>query len=146
MIRELKMDEYEKCKEIREMASPPQSEDFFEDFTSGNRMIYVYELDGKFIGEGALVYKNSDPDYTISNQRIYMSRLIVNENYRNQGIGGQIIDFLIKKAKLLWFTEIAIGVDKDNTTACHLYKKKGFTTILFEGEDEGGEYFKLMKK
>ena len=42
------------------------------------------------------------------------------------------------------YKEVSIGVDKDNLAALHLYKKKGFTTILFDGADEDGEYFKLM--
>ena len=44
------------------------------------------------------------------------------------------------------FSEMTIGVDKDNTNALHLYRKYGFTEVLFDGADEHGEYFKLMKR
>ena len=40
---------------------------------------------------------------------------------------------------------MTIGVDKDNTNAIHLYRKFGFTQVLFDGADKDGEYFKLMK-
>lgn len=40
---------------------------------------------------------------------------------------------------------MTIGVDKDNVNALHLYRKYGFTEVLFEGADEDGEYYKLMK-
>ena len=44
------------------------------------------------------------------------------------------------------YKEATIGVDKDNVSALHLYQKKGFTNIIFEGKDEYGEFFKLMKE
>ena len=44
------------------------------------------------------------------------------------------------------FSEMTIGVDKDNTNALHLYRKYGFTEVLFDGTDENGEYLKLMKR
>ena len=44
------------------------------------------------------------------------------------------------------YSEMTIGVDKDNTNALHLYRKHGFTEVLFDGADDDGEYFKLMKR
>ena len=98
IIRPLKLDEYDQCSSFREMANPPQSEDFFADFKSGNRIIYVYEINGVFVGEGALVFENGDPDYTIAGVRIYMSRVIVGEKNRNLGIGAKIVDHLFDVA------------------------------------------------
>jgi ribosomal protein S18 acetylase RimI-like enzyme len=72
--------------------------------------------------------------------------MIVKKEYRNRGIGGDILEFLIAKAKEMGFEEMTIGVDKDNQNALHLYRKYGFTEILFDGADENGEYFKLMKR
>ncbi|MEG1706010.1 MAG: GNAT family N-acetyltransferase, partial [Clostridia bacterium] len=86
-----------------------------------------YKQNGKFIGEIACVYEMNDPDYTVPNQRIYVSRLIVKPEYRNNGIGGILIDFIIDKIKKMGYSEISIGVDKDNEAALHLYHKKGFT-------------------
>ncbi|MDV2629519.1 MULTISPECIES: GNAT family N-acetyltransferase [Bacillus] len=57
-------------------------------------------------------------------------------------MGGIIVDYLIDYAKQLGFEEITFGVDTDNLNARHLYEKKGFTTVLFLGEDE---YVKLLK-
>lgn len=44
------------------------------------------------------------------------------------------------------FEEMTIGVDKDNLNALHLYRKFGFNEVLYDGEDECGAYFKLMKR
>ena len=65
---------------------------------------------------------------------------------RNRGIGSIILEFLINKAKEMGFSEMTIGVDKDNKNALHLYRKYGFTEVLFDGTDENGEYLKLMKR
>lgn len=108
-------------------------------------MVFIYKINDDFIGEGALVLENGDPDYTINQQRIYLSRLIVKLEYRNCGIGGIIIDYLVNYAKKLGYKEVSLGVDIDNISARHLYEKKGFTNIIFEGEDEQGKYVKLLK-
>ncbi len=44
------------------------------------------------------------------------------------------------------YKEMALGVDIDNFSAIHLYKKKGFTTLLKESEDEYGRFYKLLKE
>jgi len=61
-------------------------------------------------------------------------------------IGGIIIDYLIDYAKRLNYEEMSIGVDIDNLIARHLYEKKGFANVIFEGEDEYGKYVKLIRK
>ena len=144
MIRALKEHEYGQPKAIGEVAGRT---DNFDWHGNGNRVIYVYELDGRVVGEGALVFTNDDPDYTIPNQRVYISRVIVDISYRNQGIGAKIVDHLLTVAKEKGFSEASIGVDEDNDAARHLYEQKmDFTTVLYQGEDEAGKYLKLMRK
>lgn len=145
-IEPLKPEEYYKCSNIWNMKTQPFAKKWLDEIKKGNSLVYIYKINGEFIGEGALVSDTGDPDYTIKNQRIYVSRMIVKKEYRNQGIGSEILEFLIKKAKDMGFSEMTIGVDKDNVNALHLYKKYGFTEILFDGADEDGEYFKLMKR
>lgn len=143
-MRPLELEEYGKPKAIVEVIN--RKLDCFDAHEGGNRVIYVYELEGRMVGEGALVYENGDPDDTIPNQRIYISRVIVDVSYRNQGIGVQIVNHLIEVARKKGFKEVSIGVDEDNLPARHLYEKKvGFDTVLFKGEDAGGKYLKLMK-
>ena len=145
-IELLKLDEYEKCSNIWNMKAQPLAEKWREEIPSGNRLVFVYKINGIFIGEGALVLDTGDPDYTISGQRVYVSRMIVKKEYRGRGIGSEILEFLINKAKEMDFVEMTIGVDKDNENALHLYRKYGFTEVLFDGADEDGEYYKLMKR
>ena len=72
--------------------------------------------------------------------------MIVKKEYRNQGIGGIILDYLIKQAKAKGYKEMALGVDIDNFSAIHLYKKKGFTTLPKASENEYGMSYKLLKE
>ncbi len=146
VIEPLKLEEYSKCSNIWNMKAQPLTEKWREEIATGNRLVFIYKINGEFIGEGALVLDTGDPDYTVPDKRVYVSRMIVKKEYRNRGIGSEILEFLIRKAKEMGFSEMTIGVDKDNENALHLYRKYGFTEVLFDGKDEDGEYFKLMKK
>ena len=146
VIEKLKPEEYSECANIWNMKSQPFAGKWLEEIKNGNRIVFIYKINGEFIAEGALVFDMGDPDYTIPKQRIYVSRMIVKKEYRNQGIGSEILKFLIEKAKAMGYSEITIGVDKDNKNALHMYRKHGFTEVLFDGADEDGEYLKLMKR
>lgn len=145
VIERLDPKDYSKCSNIWDMRKQPYALKWYDEIISGNRLVFIYKINDDFIGEGALVLENGDPDYTINQQRIYLSRLIVKLEYRNCGIGGIIIDYLVNCAKKLGYKEVSLGVDIDNISARHLYEKKGFTNIIFEGEDEQGKYVKLLK-
>ncbi len=145
-IEPLRLEDYNKCSNIWNMQAQPLAEKWREEIASGNILVFVYKINGEFIGEGALVLDANDPDYTIHGRRVYVSRMIVKKEYRNRGIGSKILDFLIDKAKEMGFSEMTIGVDKDNVNALHLYRKYGFNEVLFDGADEDGEYYKLMKR
>jgi ribosomal protein S18 acetylase RimI-like enzyme len=146
-IIELKHENYLKCSNIWDMMrNPEQTQKWLDEIVYGNRIVFIYMINEEYLGEGALVFKNNDPDYTIPQKRIYLSRLIVKQEYRNQGIGGIITDYLIDYAKKLGFEEISLGVDIKNINARHLYENKGFINTIFEGEDEHGKYVKLIKR
>lgn len=145
MIERLDPKDYKKCSNIWDMNSQPHAKKWLNEIVSGNRIVFVYKVNGEFLGEGALVFEKGDPDYTIKGKRIYLSRLIVKSEYRNRGIGRVIVDYLMKYAKLLGYQEISLGVNIDNISARHLYAKMGFANIIFEGEDELGKFMKLLK-
>lgn len=145
-IEPLAAEDYGKCSNIWNMKAQPLADKWLEEIKSGNRLVFIYKINGEFIGEGALVFDAGDPDYTVEGCRIYVSRMIVKKEFRNRGIGGEILSFLVDKAKEMGYSEMTIGVDKDNVNALHLYRKFGFTEVLFDGADKDGEYLKLMKR
>lgn len=144
-IEKLDIKDYKKCSNIWNMSSCEFTEKFRKEIESNNRVVFIYKENGKFIGEIAYVFDMKDSDYTIPNKRIYISRLIVKSTHRNKGIGGILIDYILNEVKRMGYSEATIGVDKDNLSALHLYKKKGFTKVIFEGKDEYGEFYKLLK-
>ena len=144
-IEKLELCDYQKCNNIWDMASFSLTETFRQQIEDGNRTVYIYKENGEFLGEIAYVLDNGDPDYTIPGRRVYISRLIVKSECRNRGIGGILVDHILQTVRELGYKEASIGVDKDNLSALHLYRKKGFTTVLYEGADQYGEYYKLMK-
>lgn len=145
-IKKIGIDEYSKCNNIWDMNKCEFTEKFKKQIIDGDRFVYIYKINSEFIGEGDLVINVDDFDYYVPNQRIYVSRMIVKKKYRNHGIGGIILDYLIEQAKEMGYSEMALGVDIDNYNAVHLYQKKGFKTLIKEDEDEYGRFYKLLKE
>lgn len=119
---------------------------FYREILQGNRVTYVFQIEQEYVGEISLVFDINDPDYTIRNQRAYVSRLIVKREYRRKGIGRALVAFAMEAARNKGYSELSIGVDLDNYSALKLYVEAGFRHVLFIGEDAGGKYVKLLMK
>ena len=111
---------------------------------SGKRATYIYTEQGEYLGEGSLVFDNGDRDYTIPGQRIYLSRMRVEPQARDRGIGGILLEHLCDEAKRMGCREISLGVNLVNARARHLYEKHGFTEF-WRGEDQYGKFIKMLK-
>ncbi len=145
-ISQLNIEDYDKCNNIWDMKKHSDlAEKFLSELKSGNRITYVYKDGYNFIGEISLVKEMNDTDYTIPNQRVYISRLIVKPEHRRQGIGKKLVGFITEKAKELGYLEMSIGVDLDNYPAMKLYVDAGFNKVVYIGEDKQGKYVKLLK-
>ena len=138
--------EYGRCRAIWDMdGNREAARRWYRELAEGNRSIFIFRRDDEWLAEIALVRDAGDPDYTIPGRRAQVSRLIVRPEYRRQGIGGVLVDFLVEKARQEGFRELSLGVDDANTAARQLYLKKGFTQVLYEGQDQYGKYKKLLK-
>ena len=145
-IIRLSPEEFPKCGNIWDMERHrDQAEEWLSQLLSGNRMTYIYQSEGQFIGEISLVLTHSDPDYTIPGRRAYLSRLVVKPDCRRRGIGRMLVRFAAEKAAELGYAELSVGVDLDNYAAVKLYAEEGFDRILRVDQDEQGEYIKLLK-
>ena len=146
-IRPLCVDEFQKCGNIWDMEKHADlAARFLAELRSGNRLTWVYERDGAFLGEISLVLEKNDPDYTIPGRRIYVSRLIVKPEERRRGIGRALVEYAVARAADMGYAEISVGVDIDNYPALRLYWQEGFRELLFVGEDADGKYLKLLKR
>lgn len=138
--------DFQKCGSIWDMERRSDlAERFYRELLEGNRITYVYQMDGEYVGEISLVHDMEDPDYTIPGRRIYVSRLLVKRAYRRRGIGRELTAFAAAEAEAMGYWEQSIGVDLENYAALRLYTEMGFRTILSLGEDAGGRYVKLLR-
>ncbi len=146
-IIKLDISDYSKCSNIWDMQRQSDlAYKFQSELISGNRITYIFTIDGEFIGEISLIKEMNDADYTIPGKRVFVSRLIVKYEYRRQGIGRKLIEFITEKAKEMGYSEMTVGVDLVNYPALRLYILSGFDKISYIGEDSQGKYLKLLKK
>ena len=146
-IIKLNLENFRMCNNIWDMNKNAElAQRFYDEMLSGNRITYIYTINNEFIGQISLKYDCNDTDYTIKNQRIYISFLVVKPEHRQKGIGEKLVNFACKLASDIGYKEISIGVDIDNYPAIKLYHKCGFDKIIYVGEDEQGKYFKLLKE
>ncbi len=145
-IKLLEIEDFNKCSNIWDMEKQKELADkFYNELLNGNRITYICKDGDKFVAEISLVKEMNDTDYTIPNQRIYVSHLVVKQEYRKRGIGRKLVEFITDKAKELGYSEAAIGVDTDNHPALRLYEKSGFNVVICKGRDEQGNFVKLLK-
>jgi ribosomal protein S18 acetylase RimI-like enzyme len=84
---------------------------------------YVYIKNKKIVGFISLIFYRS-VFHRIGTALI--NELVVDSDYRNIGIGKELIEYAIKKAKAKKMDEIEVGVMKDNEGAVKFYKMNGF--------------------
>ncbi len=147
-IEKLNLEDFEKCQNIWDMQSDPKHKDkFYNDIKNGNRITFICKNEnGGFLGEGSLVFNGEYENFTIPNERIYLSHLHVKPECRGQGIGSLLCDHIFGYCKKNGYSEISLVVLLSNFRALKLYHRLGFTTILdlFEGDD--GENLGMLKK
>ncbi|WP_010075188.1 GNAT family N-acetyltransferase [Clostridium cellulovorans] len=56
--------------------------------------MFVYTESEVFISGGSIVFDNGDIYRTVPPKRAYLSYLVVREEFRNKGIGTEIIDYI----------------------------------------------------
>lgn len=91
--------------------------------------VIVATIDGKIIGSGYALIKNSVP-YKNPKQYAYLGFMYVLPKFRGKGINGNIIDSLIDWAKERNITEIQLDVYAENESALNAYKKRSFKPHL----------------
>ena len=85
--------------------------------------IYVATINEKVVAMVNILYTIST---ALGNQVAIFEDFIVDKNYRNQGIGENLIDFVFEDLKAKNFSRITLLTDNDNFKAHKFYEKKGF--------------------
>lgn len=105
----------------RECFSVPWSEKSFHDESRNEIAIYyVAKENGQVIGYAGFWHVADEGDIT---------NIAVAKAYRRRGIGGKLLETLIKKAKELKLELLTLEVRKTNYAAISLYERYGFEKI-----------------
>lgn len=142
-IEQLNITNYDKSNNVWDMAICPFTKQFKEQIACGNREPYLLKYNNKYIASCDLVYDYGE--YTKAGIKVYLSRLIVKKEYRDKGIGQELLKHMIALCKEKGYQQITVGVDTDNKNAVHIYKKFGFEKYE-TAIDEYGEYYKMIKQ
>src|SRR6056297_593162 len=60
---------------------------------------------------------------------VHINNIAVKTNYRNEGLGKKLLDYIIKYGKENHFSRITLEVRESNEKALKLYNKNGFELI-----------------
>ena len=118
-VREMKASDVEAVSEIEHEAfsMPWSSEDFLEMVEAEYAHYYVAESNGRIVG--CCGVRNLMGEGEITN-------VVVAASYRRQGIGRQMLEYLLREVKTLGIGDCTLEVRVSNTPAIRLYESLGF--------------------
>ena len=118
-VREMKASDVEAVSEIEHEAfsMPWSAEDFLEMVEADYAHYYVAESNGRIVG--CCGVRNLMGEGEITN-------VVVAASYRGQGIGRQMLQYMLKEAKTFGIGDCTLEVRVSNTSAIRLYESLGF--------------------
>ena len=98
----------------------------FASFYEGATVL-VAKVENQIVGCGVLIKERQDVGRIV--------RMSVSKRWRRLGIGSQVLDVLLQKAKALGFTRIVLETSADWESATRFYASNGFTpTEVHDGD------------
>lgn len=91
---------------------------------SEDKVVFLAEVDGKLAGQIKLI--------TWWNGYAYIDDVIVNPQFRGQGVGKALMEAAIQWSREKRFPGIMLETQDDNVTACKLYDSCGFVLGGFD--------------
>ena len=98
----------------------PWSENIFRDCLRVGYVCCVAEIDDIVVGYGIM---------STGAGEAHVLNLCVGEEWRNRGLGGQMLAHLVEFARSLGVVEAFLEVRPSNTAAIRLYQSQGFSQI-----------------
>ena len=123
------VDEYDFVK-YREVLSSVNNINYEK---SGGRMWLATNEYDEVIGTIALMKKDED--------NAELKSFYVSKEYRGNGISKELFKKVMNYSKELGLKRIFLGTYERMETAIHFYKRRGFSEIEFEHEDEDARFF-----
>ena len=89
-----------------------------------NTPIFVYKDEDIILGYAFIIYKIENADSLVNIKTMYVDDFCVDENYKHQGIGTKLFDFLKIEAKKQNCYNITLNVYNFNKAAKAFYEKQ----------------------
>jgi len=118
-------------KQARYMADLFLSEESIEKLIDQGAIFIVAEENNEILGFS---------EYLLEENKVFLSKLYVSKNYRNQGIGKMMLDSCIEYSKENNIDTIYLTVNKNNTSSINVYKHCGFKIVDSVVNDIGNNY------
>jgi ribosomal protein S18 acetylase RimI-like enzyme len=133
--------------------------DHFAASRLGTTLIYIAEtLEGKMIGQVFIQLYSRNSDVADGRHRAYLFSFRIKPEYRSQGIGSFMLQFVEDQLLLRGFDSIRLNVARANVRARKLYERLDYRVIgsdpgLWRYQDHLGEWhtvhepaWKMLKK
>ena len=91
-----------------------------------NNEIFVAKIGKVIVGYMIISLKEGKKNGYKYRKELAIDALGVDKDYRNQGIGKKLLEFIKEYAKDNGCTDLRLTVNEENVNAIHLYKKVGF--------------------
>ena len=79
-------------------------------------------------------------EYMKEDERVFLSKLYVKKEYRNQGLGKKLFEDCVNYAKENGLRRIYLTVNKHNTPSYEIYRHLGFEVVDAVGNEIGRGY------
>lgn len=100
----------------------------------GRRVLLVAEAEDRVVGQIFVQLASSRAEYADGDRSGYLYSFRVRPEFRNQGIGTQLLEAAEQELAQRGFSRAVIAVAKDNAAALRLYEGRGYTVF---SEDPG---------
>jgi ribosomal protein S18 acetylase RimI-like enzyme len=110
----------------------PDLDDIASNYIGTGHVFVVAEIDGEFVGTGALTAEDENTGYIV--------RMSVKQTHRRKGIGRALVTHLLDVACQKDFTQVRVSTEHDWEEAIGLYEHCGFSEC---SRDDVNIYFSL---
>jgi ribosomal-protein-alanine N-acetyltransferase len=93
---------------------------FFQELTTGSSHFFVVQRDEEIIGYGG---------FWMLLDEAHITKITIAEPFRKQGLGSELLDFLIGRARVLGAKAVRLEVRTSNEAARRLYYGHGFEDV-----------------
>ena len=95
-------------------------DELLEQVKKGEKIHLVAVVNGKYAGSGEVRIGK------FRHSHVGELGISLRKEYRNEGIGTELMNVLIDEARRMGLTLVTLGCFENNSAACHLYEKMGF--------------------